>query len=628
MKSFRILLPLALLTALVTASVPQPARVVTGRVTDEINQPLPGVAVWVKNHRTNTTTDARGWYRLEVPGGHNTLIFSLVGFQRLERPLPASPADSVLDVSLKADVTNLDEVVVTGYRTRLKRDVTGSVAVVSRGSMPAAPPMPSRYAPLTDTEDYDRRAENGFHETTQRALTTFSIDVDRASYSNVRRMLNGGQLPPPEAVRVEEFINYFDYDYPQPTGDAPVAATTELADSPWNPGLKLLRVGLQARRVATDQLPPCNLVFLVDVSGSMMDANKLPLVKSALTLLADQLRPQDRLALAVYAGAAGLVLPPTPGSEKTKIKDAIAALEAGGSTAGAAGIRLAYDVATQHFLKGGNNRVILATDGDFNVGTFSDAELEKLIEEKRQTGVFLSVLGFGMGNLKDKKLETLADRGNGNYGYIDSFQEAHKTFVHEFGGTLFTVAKDVKVQIEFNPARVRAYRLIGYENRVLKNEEFHDDQKDAGEMGSGHTVTALYELVPAGIESKYLKAVDPLKYQRSQSTANASDEWLTLKIRYKRPDAESSQLLTQGVSLTPKSFEKASENFRFAAAVAEFGLLLRESEYRGGANFNHVVKTAKAALGNDGEGLRSEFLRLVKTAAALNGGAVTARVEE
>jgi Ca-activated chloride channel family protein len=614
MKVLRILLPLALLTALVMATAPQPARTVTGHVTDPAGQPLPGVTVQVKTTRLGTLTDQRGFYQLRVPAGQHTLVFNSVGYVKKEIRLGR---DSVVNVRLEEDRAALDEVVVTGYNSGAKRAQPAGVV----GRTMFAAPMPSQAAGFTESEDYDRRPENGFHETTRQALTTFSIDVDRAAYSNVRRMLNGGQLPPPEAVRVEEFINYFDYDYPQPTGDAPVGVSTELADSPWNPGLKLLRVGLQARRIANDQLPPSNLVFLVDVSGSMMDANKLPLVKSALTLLADQLRPQDRVALVVYAGAAGLVLPSTSGSEKSKIKDAIAGLEAGGSTAGAEGIRLAYDVATKNFLKNGNNRVILATDGDFNVGTASDAELEKLIEEKRQTGVFLSVLGFGMGNLKDRKMETLADKGNGNYGYIDSFQEARKTFVYEFGGTLFTVAKDVKVQIEFNPARVRAYRLIGYENRMLANEDFHDDKKDAGEMGSGHTVTALYELVPAGVTSTYLKVVDSLKYQTTQPVAGVSGEWLTLKIRYKRPDAEKSQLLTEGVSLTAKSFERASENFRFAAAVAEFGLLLRNSEYRGGASFEHAAKTAKAALGTDEEGLRSEFVRLVKTAAALKGGA-------
>ncbi len=621
MKPLRIFLPLVLLTALVAASVPQPARVVTGTVTDETGQPLPGAAVQVKNTQFGTLTDQTGFYRLRVPAGRHTLVFSAVGFAKKEIHLRR---DSVVSVRLKTETTALDEVVVTGYESKSKRALPAGVV----GAMGVAP-MPSRYAPLTDAEDYDRRPENGFQETRQQALTTFSIDVDRASYSNVRRFLNSGQLPPSEAVRVEELINYFDYEYPQPTGDAPLAATTELADSPWNPGLKLLHVGLQARRVAYDQLPASNLVFLVDVSGSMMDANKLPLVKSALTLLADQLRPQDRLALVTYAGAAGLVLASTPGSEKTRIKDAIAALEAGGSTAGAAGIQLAYDVATEHFRKDGNNRVILATDGDFNVGTSSDAELEKLIEEKRKTGVFLSVLGFGMGNLKDKKMEMLADQGNGNYGYIDSFQEARKTFVHEFGGTLFTVAKDVKVQIEFNPAHVRAYRLIGYENRMLRNEDFHDDAKDAGEMGSGHSVTALYELVPTGVESRYLKTVDSLKYQTVRpAPAGASGEWLTLKIRYKRPDAEQSQLLSWPVTLAPKSFGSASENLRFAASVAEFGLLLRGSEFRGNARFDRAAQTAKAALGSDEEGQRSEFIRLVKTAASLKGGAATARVEE
>ncbi len=626
MKPLRIVLPLALLTALVAASVPQPARVVTGRVTDETGQSLPGVSVWVKGHRNHTATDARGWYRLAVPFPHKTLIFSLVGFQRIEKAVPASPADSVLNVSLKPDVTSLDEVVVKGYRTQQKRDLTGSVAVLREGTAPTAAPMPARYAPINESEDYDHRAENGFLETSRQSLTTFSIDVDRASYSNVRRFLNAGQLPPPDAVRVEELVNYFDYAYSQPSGDAPVSLNTELTDSPWNPGLKLLHVGLQARRVATDALPACNLVFLVDVSGSMMDANKLPLVKAALLLLTDQLRPQDRVALVAYAGAAGLVLPSTPGNEKSKIKDAIERLDAGGSTAGAAGIRQAYDVAQEHFLKGGSNRVILATDGDFNVGTSSDGELQRLIEEKRKTGVFLSVLGFGMGNLKDKKMELLADKGNGNYAYVDSYPEARKVFVSEFGGTLFTVAKDVKVQIEFNPARVRAYRLIGYENRMLANEDFHDDQKDAGEMGSGHVVTALYELVPVGVESGYLKKVDSLKYQTVQpAPAGLGEEWLTFKLRYKRPDADASQLLTWPLKLTAKPFAATSENLRLAASVAEFGLLLRGSEFKGTASYDHVVKTAKTALGADEEGLRSEFVKLAKTAATLQSGRAMAK---
>lgn len=623
-KFLHLLLPLALLTALVTARAPQPAQLITGTVTDSSGQGLPGVSVRVKDTRTGTRTDATGFYQLCVPASAKTLVFSAVGFLKKELSVGR---DSVVNVRLQADASALDEVVITGYATEMKREVNGVVGRMRPG-IAASPPFAT--APMramnNGYEDYEHRAENGFLETSRQALTTFSIDVDRASYSNVRRFLNAGQLPPPDAVRVEELVNYFDYAYPQPSGDAPLSLNTELTDSPWNPGLKLLHVGLQARRVATDALPACNLIFLVDVSGSMMQANKLPLVKAALLLLTDQLRPQDRVALVAYAGASGLVLPSTPGSEKSKIKDAIERLDAGGSTAGAAGIRQAYDVAQEHFLKGGSNRVILATDGDFNVGTSSDGELQRLIEEKRKTGVFLSVLGFGMGNLKDKKMELLADKGNGNYAYVDSYPEARKVFVSEFGGTLFTVAKDVKVQIEFNPARVRAYRLIGYENRMLANEDFHDDQKDAGEMGSGHVVTALYELVPAGMESAYLKKVDALKYQRvTPAPAGSGEEWLTFKLRYKRPDADASQLLTWPLALTPKPFGKASENLRFAASVAEFGLLLRGSEFKGTASYDHVVKTAKTALGTDEEGLRSEFVKLAKTAATLQGGKAMAK---
>ena len=381
-------------------------------------------------------------------------------------------------------------------------------------SMPA-PAMPPRMAPeaISGNEEYKAEKEIGFKATDKDPQTTFSIDVDRAAYTNVRRfIMQNGQLPPKDAVRIEEMINYFDYNYAQPKGKDPINIETEISDSPWNKGLKILHIGLQAKTIPTDNLPASNLVFLIDVSGSMSDPNKLPLVKTAFKLLTDQLREKDKVAIVVYAGAAGLVLPPTSGKEKNKIKDALDNLSAGGSTAGGAGIELAYKTAFENFVKDGNNRVILATDGDFNVGVSSNDDLEKLVENKRKSGIFLSVLGFGMGNYKDSKMEILSDKGNGNYAYIDNLLEAEKVFVKEFGGTLFTVAKDVKLQLEFNPKYVKAYRLIGYENRVLANEDFKNDAKDAGEMGSGHTVTAIYEIIPAGVESAFLP--DKLKYQQ------------------------------------------------------------------------------------------------------------------
>jgi Ca-activated chloride channel family protein len=424
-------------------------------------------------------------------------------------------------------------------------------------------------------------------------------------------------------------INYFDYDYPQPKREHPVAIHTEFSDSPWNKGLKLLHIGLQAKTIPTDNLPPSNLVFLVDVSGSMNQANKLPMVKEAFKLLVDQLRPNDRVAIVVYAGAAGTVLSSTPGNQTATIKDALDKLSAGGSTAGGEGIRLAYKIAQENFIKGGNNRVILASDGDFNVGVSSEGELQQIVEEKRKSGVYLSVLGFGMGNYKDNKMETLSDKGNGNYAYIDNLQEAQKVFVHEFGGTLFTVAKDVKLQLEFNPKFVKGYRLIGYENRMLKNEEFHDDKKDAGEMGSGHTVTALYEIIPTGVESAYLAKVDELKYQKTTepTSASQSDELVTIKLRYKQPDSETSRLFEVPVRDTHTPFARTSDNFRFAVSVAEWGLLLRKSEFKGEATYAQVIQTAQNALANDPEGYRSEFVRLVKLTQLLDTKEVVAKKE-
>ncbi len=468
-----------------------------------------------------------------------------------------------------------------------------------------------------NTESYDRIYGNAFLAVGANPLSTFSIDVDRASYSNVRRFIRGGQLPPKDAVRIEELINYFTYDYPDPTGDHPFSVTTEVATAPWNPLHKLVRIGLQGERIAAGQLPPSNLVFLIDVSGSMQSAAKLPLLKSAFRLLVNELREDDRVAMVVYAGAAGLVLPPTSGDQKDRILDAIEALEAGGSTAGGAGLELAYRQAVESYVEGGNNRVILATDGDFNVGPSSDGEMVRLIEERRELGVFLTVLGFGTGNLKDSKMEKLADKGNGNYAYIDNLLEAKKVLVTELGGTLFTIAKDVKLQVEFNPERVAAYRLIGYENRLLQDEDFTDDKKDAGDIGAGHSVTALYEIVPVGVETTVeIRGLDSLRYQATalRPRAAESPELLFVKVRYKAPDAAASQLLEHAVRDDAHS---PSHDFMFASAVAEFGMLLRDSEYKGDATFEDVIARAKQARGDDAGGYRGEFIQMAETAERL-----------
>ena len=469
-------------------------------------------------------------------------------------------------------------------------------------------------------EGYNRIYENAYQRVKNNALSTFGIDVDTASYSNIRRFISQGMLPPKDAVRLEELINYFTYDYPQPKGDRPFSINTEVAAAPWNSKHKLVHIGLQGKSISTKDLPPNNLVFLIDVSGSMNSPDKLPLVKASLKYLVSELRAKDRVTIVVYAGAAGLVLPPTPGNQKDKILEAIEQLNAGGSTAGGEGIKLAYKMARENFLKSGNNRVILASDGDFNVGISSDAELVRLIEEKREQGVFLSVLGFGTGNLQDAKMEQLANKGNGNYAYIDSLMEAKKVLVSQMGGTLFTIAKDVKIQVEFNPAKVQAYRLIGYENRLLQAQDFNDDKKDAGELGAGHSVTALYEIIPVGVESDVkLPEVDELKYQQNavDRPSAQSDELMLVKLRYKNPNETTSQLISQPIVDRTVPLKNASKNFRFSAAVAAFGMLLRDSEYKGNANFDEVLRLANQSKGEDKEGYRAEFIRLVENSKQL-----------
>lgn len=570
------------------------------------------------------TSDNNGSYCFEkMPAGNYRLVVAYVGYLKQEVKNVAYTGKSALrlNVALSSAGLSLEEIEVREKPAKAKlaeskRDsrggrasaisyyVNGSAATYQRAPQPAAD---------FNTEDYSRIDDNDFKDTGKNPLSTFSIDVDKASYSNMRRFITQGQLPPPDAVRVEEMINYFSYDYPQPKGPHPFSISTQYMTCPWNSQHNLIHVGIQGKDIAMDNMPANNLVFLIDVSGSMNDPNKLPLLKSGLRLLVDQMRPQDHISIVVYAGAAGVVLPATPGNQKERILEAMDNLNAGGSTAGGEGIMLAYKTARQHFLKEGNNRVILATDGDFNVGMSSEGDLVRLIEQKREEGVFLTVLGFGTGNYKDSKMEQLADKGNGNYAYIDNILEAKKTLVKEMGGTLLTIAKDVKIQVEFNPARVKAYRLVGYENRLLNNEDFNDDKKDAGELGAGHTVTAIYEIVPAGSGETLTASVDSLKYQKTvlmpRSTGN---EVMTIKFRYKEPKESVSKLITEVVQDRKSEFAAATGDARFSCAVAGFGMLLRDSKYKGNAAYKNILAMARGAKGKDEDGYRAEFIRLVE----------------
>ncbi len=636
---------------------------VSGTVSDDQGNPLGNVTVLVKGTKKSTLTDAQGLFTIEVPGSDAILVFQYVGYESQEVKVKSQKN---LQVKMKDATNELQEVVVMGYSTRKKKDLTGSVVTINpdfyNNQQPAVQKLQGKVAgvniqgnpgaatsirirgmsslgkaeeskiygsrsPLFDQADqdferegYDFIEENGFLKVSDNPLSTFSIDVDAASYSNIRRFILNGQLPPAGAVRIEELVNYFTYNYPQPVNEDPFSVHTEMAECPWNKDHRLVLVGLQGKKIDVDKLPPSNLVFLIDVSGSMQDPNKLPLVKASMNMLVDQLREEDHVAIVVYAGAAGLVLPSTPGSDKIKIKEAIQTLEAGGSTAGGAGIKLAYTTAKEHFNREGNNRVILCTDGDFNVGASSDDAMERFIEEERNSGVFLTVLGYGMGNYQDAKMQKLADKGNGNHAYIDQISEAKKVLVNEFGGTLFTIAKDVKLQVEFNPANVQGYRLIGYENRMLAKEDFNNDKMDAGDMGSGHTVTALYEVIPNGVKTSLLSHVDSLKYQPLSPIANVSTgkELMTIKLRYKKPDGIKSRLLEHPVSDAAKNWRDASENFRFAAAVAGYGMLLRKSEFAGSLNYQIIQQMAKSSIGSDKEGYRKEFLKLVSGTARLS----------
>ena len=683
-------------------------RTISGTVTDKSNLPLPGVQITIKGTKKYSQTDYDGNYSIQAKKG-DALVFSYVGMDSQTIYIKDS---NIINVVLKENNAQLQEVVVVGYGVQKKSMVTGSVSerkgkrtkiqaesnslftpsptISIRGNETVSPKneplyiidgVPAKanqmakinpndidnvsvlkdqaatsiygskasngvviistkneiYKNLTEKElnkklkilpipteptqeDYDSFVENAFESPKTAPLSTFSIDVDNASYTNIRRFLNNGQQVPKDAVRVEEMVNFFKYTYPQPKNEHPFSINTEVSDSPWNSNNKILKIGLQGKNIPTQDLPASNLVFLIDVSGSMEDMNKLPLLKQSLKILVDELRPKDKVAIVVYAGAAGMVLPPTSGDDKKTIINALDNLQAGGSTAGGAGIELAYKIAAENFIKSGNNRVILATDGDFNVGSSSNSDMEKLIEEKRKTGVFLTCLGYGMGNYKDSKMEILADKGNGNYAYIDNIQEANRFLGKEFKGSMFAIAKDVKIQIEFNPKQVQAYRLIGYENRKLRPEDFKNDAIDAGELGSNHTVTALYEIIPTGVKSDYLaEQPDNLKYTKTETNSNNyNGELATIKFRYKKPDGEKSIEMVQVIENKSVVLEKASDDMKFSSAVAWFGLKLRDSKLIANKSSEEIVKLARQGNSNDGEGYKAEFIRLVEGAKQYN----------
>lgn len=616
-------LALAAVLPLVPLNPGSDTGALAGRITDRAGHSVPNAAVTVAGTNLHVLADARGgWHITRIAAGTYDLEVSATGFVRATvRGVTVEPGrTTVRNITLEPAAAREDEVsTVQSVPEQRPQDASTIAPRQERTQVPVpagAGLVTRRLAPEFSTEDYRYFRDNGFKQAGVDPLSTFAIDVDGASYANIRRFLTSGQRPPADAVRIEELVNYFPYGHAVPQGRDPFGVTIAQMAAPWAPQHRLVMVGIRGRQVEAAAMPPANLVFLIDVSGSMQSPDKLPLVKRAFRLLVDQLRPEDRVAIVVYAGAAGLVLPSTPGSNKPAIIAAIESLEAGGSTAGGAGIRLAYDVAKANFQAEGNNRVILATDGDFNVGVSSEGELVRLVETRKQEGTFLTVLGFGTGNLKDSRMEALADHGNGHYAYVDDILEARKVFVSELGGTLLTIARDVKVQVEFNPAQVSEYRLIGYENRMLEHQDFNDDARDGGELGAGHTVTALYEVVPVGVTRAGKGSVDPLRYRQPEA-AGRSTELATVKLRYQPPAGGTSRLITRVVPDQPSA--RGSESLRFAAAVVEFGMLLRSSEYRGESSWEEASRLARANVGSDPGGYRSEFVRLIEVARGMPG---------
>ena len=596
-----------------------------GVVSDSRGVAVPGVEVIAENTATQVThrtkTDKKGHFVFQdLPVGIYDLWVLMPGIQAVKESgvVLQSGKTAVVDFTLQVEKNVVFPAMPARTKlaeAKMSDKMMQTVAEEAEGYTKGGVRREFPYRPRDEwnTEEYDRIYENRFLLALENPLSTFSIDVDTASYSNVRRFINSNQFPYKDAVRIEEMINYFSYDYPQPQKDHPFSITTEISTCPWNVSHRLIHIGLQGRTMESKNLPASNLVFLLDVSGSMGQPNKLPLLQKAFRLLVNELGPEDRVSIVVYAGAAGLVLPSTEANKKETIASAIERLSAGGSTAGGAGIKLAYKVAQENYIRDGNNRIILATDGDFNVGVSSTSELVRMIEDYRKKGIFLTILGFGMGNYKDGRMEQLADKGNGNYFYVDNLMEAKKVFVNDMRGTLFTIAKDVKLQLEFNPAKVKAYRLIGYENRMLRKEDFADDTKDAGELGAGHTVTALYEVIPYGSKEE-IPGTDELKYQNNKISPKAfkNKEILTLKLRYKEPSAEKSQLIVHPLLDDSVVLARTSDNFKFSAAVAAFGMMLRDSEFKGDASYESVLELARDGKGEDRFGYRAEFIQLVE----------------
>jgi Ca-activated chloride channel family protein len=624
-----------------------------GKVTDMKGSSIPGATVYFPSLKIGAAADINGNYIiLDIPVGTYEIHYSMIGYQKKVVKNITISIDKIawLNMSLLTQVIEGETVEILAQKPPTEFNQTSSHMTYNSSVLPVLPmadsdesmtlqcdefnfdtqkhnimqkgrmysqPLinPKQQFQFNNSEDYGLIRENTFQDALHNPLSTFSIDVDNASYANIRRYLMQNRLmPPKDAVRIEEMINYFTYDYPQPDRRHPFSINTELSDCPWNRNHQLVHIGLQGRQVDYKNLKPSNLVFLLDVSGSMNSRNKLPLLKKSFKMLAKELSREDKIAIVVYAGAAGLVLDSTPANYRADIISALDNLQAGGSTAGGAGLKLAYDIAYENYIPGGNNRVILATDGDFNVGPSSNAEMVRLIEERRDKGIFLTITGFGMGNYKDSKMEEISNAGNGNYFYIDDIKEAKKVFVNEMRANLFTIAKDVKIQIEFNPEFVSQYRLIGYENRILNDRDFNDDKIDAGELGAGHTVTALYEIIPVG--NSYMgPGIDDLKYRKSKlfKADDFSDELLTVKFRYKKPNGSRSRLIEEVLYNDPVRFKYSSDNFRFSAAVAGFGMLLRDSKYVVGFTFDDVYRIAKNAKGKDEFGYRAEFLKMVDT---------------
>ncbi len=617
----KIAIILSILIGLSSFSIAQNGRL-KGKVTDQNSGKLiksatvfllaKGISI------TSTKTNSSGIFVIEnIPASTYSVKFVCADYKKvIKNNIKITAAKTAyLNVKMISTKKEVEVIVMDDMEVREEKILCSPSLRVSKMNRKGWGSVSGGYYSIKDalvhnTESYDKISENVFKEVENDPLSTFSIDVDRAAYSNVRRFINSNQMPYKDAVRIEEMINYFDYDYPQPKDEHPFSVGLEMGKCPWNKKHELVMVGIQGEDVQAQNIPASNLVFLIDVSGSMGSQNKLPLLKQAFKILVNNLRPRDKVAIVVYAGAAGTVLESTSGKYKEKIIASLDNLQSGGSTAGGAGIKLAYKIAKKNFIQKGNNRVILATDGDFNVGASSNGEMVRLIEEKRDDGVFLSILGFGMGNYKDSKMEQISNAGNGNYAYIDNILEAKKVFGKELWGTLYTIAKDVKIQIEFNPSQVKAYRLVGYENRILNKEDFNDDKKDAGDIGSGHSVTAIYEIIRAGSNEKTTN-VDPLEYQKI--TKGGSKNLMTLKLRYKKPNENVSKLIVRKIIAKKITKSKMSDNYIFASAVAEFAMLLRDSKFKKSSSYAHVLSQAKSAKGTDPDGLRAEFIKLVET---------------